>query len=75
MTVRWAVTRQAAVVDGDTAEGIATSFLNQPEWCNILSTLSFSLMLLISDIVTVSYSCAPTEETYEFMLIRHGDVG
>lgn len=54
LAIRWTVTRRAFVVDGDTSEHILDSFLTQPMWCTALSVVSFSLMVLIADFVTVS---------------------
>ncbi|KAF9452086.1 hypothetical protein P691DRAFT_831763 [Macrolepiota fuliginosa MF-IS2] len=53
LALRWAIARRAFVVDGDTVENILNSLLTQPTWCIALSVVSFSLMTLIADFVTV----------------------
>lgn len=53
LSIRWTVTRRAFVVDGNTADDILNSFLTQPTWCIALSVISFLLMTLMADFVTV----------------------
>ncbi|KAF9452089.1 hypothetical protein P691DRAFT_697816 [Macrolepiota fuliginosa MF-IS2] len=53
LSIRWTVARRAFVVDGDTASDVLNSFLTQPTWCIALSVVSFSLMTLIADFVTI----------------------
>lgn len=53
LMVRWTVTRLAFVVHGQTSETVLNGFLFQPQWCIVLSVVSFSMSSLIADFVTV----------------------
>ncbi|KAF5350715.1 hypothetical protein D9756_008569 [Leucocoprinus leucothites] len=51
--IHWWLARLVFVVDADTPKDSLLAFITQPQWCNALSVVTFSLMSLIADIVTV----------------------
>lgn len=73
LSVRWTVIRGAFVVHGDTSDSILLGFLGQPQWCIALSVISFNLMTLIADYVTVSYSVFEGDK--HLIMNRSGGVG
>lgn len=66
LMVRWTVTRLAFVVHGQTSETVLNGFLFQPQWCIVLSVVSFSMSSLIADFVTVS--CATLSQVRSLLI-------
>ncbi|KAJ3574898.1 hypothetical protein NP233_g1460 [Leucocoprinus birnbaumii] len=51
--IHWWLARLTFVVHAETSTESLLTFLNQPQWCNALSVVTFSLMSLIADFVMV----------------------
>jgi len=54
--IHWWLAWHSFVVKADTPDDALTTYLDQPEWLNILSVISFYAMGVIADCVTVSNS-------------------
>lgn len=75
ISIRWTTARSALVVHGDTADSIVQAFFSQPQWSIALSAISFSLMTLIADYVTVSKIQIGFKGKQTLMICRSGGVG
>lgn len=63
LACRWNMVRRAFIIDAGAWDTTLQSFLHQPTWSIVLSSLSLSLMTLIADSVLVS-ACTSVLEVW-----------
>lgn len=54
--IHWWLAWRTFVVNADTSDDALMTFIDQPQWLTGVSVVTFSLMALIADFVTVSNS-------------------